>query len=70
MSKRRIQPKNLAPGIEIKPSKIDGRGCFATVPFKKGRKIAEYEGERISRHEVARRLKNKRRLYICGIDSY
>jgi SET domain-containing protein len=40
------------------------------VAFKKWRKIAEYGGERISRHEVARRLKNQRRLYICGIDSY
>ncbi|MBO0858853.1 MAG: SET domain-containing protein-lysine N-methyltransferase [Chloracidobacterium sp.] len=70
MRKSRTQQINLAPGIEIRPSKIDGRGCFATIAFKKGRKIAEYEGERISRHEVARRLKNKRRLYICGVDFY
>ncbi|MGE0132745.1 MAG: SET domain-containing protein [Blastocatellales bacterium] len=64
---RKITP---APGIEVRPSRIDGKGCFAAVRFEKGRKIAEYVGEKISRHEVARRLKNKRRIYISGIDSY
>jgi SET domain-containing protein len=60
----------LAPGIEIKPSGIDGQGCFAAAGFKRGRKIAEYTGEKISRREVARRVKGKRRLYISGINSY
>ncbi|MGH9935459.1 MAG: SET domain-containing protein [Blastocatellia bacterium] len=59
-----------APGVEIGPSRIDGKGCFAAIAFKKGRKIAEYAGERISRHEVARRVKNRRRIYISAIDSY
>jgi len=57
-------------GLEAKPSRIDGKGCFATVAFKKGRKIAEFVGERISRAETARRLKGKRRIRICGVDSY
>lgn len=60
----------LTPGIEVKPSTIDGRGCFATVSFKKGRKIAEYVGERIARQETARRLRGKRRIRICGVDAY
>jgi uncharacterized protein len=60
----------LAHGIEIKPSTIDGKGCFATIRFKKGRKIAEYVGERISRLEIARRLKGRRRIHICGINQY
>jgi uncharacterized protein len=60
----------LAQGIAIKPSTIDGKGCFATIPFARGRKIAEYVGERISRRETARRVKGKRRLYISGVDSY
>ncbi len=60
----------LAPGIEVKPSNIDGKGCFATVSFKKGRKIAEYVGEKISRREIARRLKGKKRIHICGINQY
>ena len=61
---------NFAPGITVKPSKIDRNGCFAIGHFKKGRKIAEYAGEKISRYEVARRLKGQRRLYICGLNSY
>jgi uncharacterized protein len=60
----------LTSGIEIKPSKIDGRGCFATARFTKGHKIAEYVGEKISQREIARRIKGKRRLYISCVDPY
>jgi uncharacterized protein len=60
----------LARGIAINLSKIDGKGCFATVRFARGRKIAEYVGEKISRREISRRVKGKRRLYISGVDSY
>lgn len=59
-----------AAGLTVKKSSIDGRGCFATTRFLKGRKIAEYVGERISRREIARRLRGQRRIHICGIDSY
>ena len=59
-----------AHGIEVKPSDIDGKGCFATVFFPKGRKIAELTGERIARVEAARRMRGRRRLRICAIDSY
>ena len=59
-----------APGIEVRRSGIDGRGCFATAPFKKGRKIVELVGERVYRVEAARRMRGKRRLHICAIDSY
>jgi SET domain-containing protein len=59
-----------APGIEVRESEIDGRGCFATARFKKGRKIVELVGERVSRVEAARRMKGKRRLHICAVDSY
>jgi uncharacterized protein len=62
--------EKYAPGITVKPSAIDGLGCFATKFFPKGRKIAEYEGERISRAETARRLKGKRRIHICAVDIY
>ncbi|HZG51351.1 MAG TPA: SET domain-containing protein-lysine N-methyltransferase [Pyrinomonadaceae bacterium] len=60
----------LAHGLAVRPSRIDGRGCFATVFFRKGRKIAEYEGERISRAEVARRARGRRKLRICAVNSY
>ncbi|HVG29407.1 MAG TPA: SET domain-containing protein-lysine N-methyltransferase [Pyrinomonadaceae bacterium] len=59
-----------APGIRVGESKIDGRGCFATQRFAKGRKIVELVGERVSRVEAARRMRGKRRLHICAVDSY
>lgn len=60
----------LAYGLAVRPSQIDGSGCFATVFFPKGRKIAEYAGERISRAEVARRARVRRKLRICAVNSY
>ena len=57
----------LSPGLQIETSDIDGKGCFATIPFKQRRKIAEYTGERISNAEAIRRGKRKR-LRICGLD--
>ena len=65
-----MKTEQLAHGIEVKPSSIDGRGCFATVPFRARRKVAELTGERVSRVEAARRMRGKRRLHICAIDSY
>lgn len=59
-----------APGLRVGKSKIDGRGCFAARSFRKWEKIAELEGERVSRVEAARRMRGKRRLHICAIDSY
>ena len=60
----------LAPGIAVRPSKIDGKGCFATVLFPKNRKIGELVGERVSRQEAARRMRGRKRLHICAINSY
>src|SRR2546422_7977748 len=57
----------LAAGLTIKPSPIDGKGCFAVTHFRHGRKIAEYTGERISNAE-ARRRSHRRLLRICAID--
>ena len=59
-----------APGLRVGKSKIDGRGCFAARAFRKWEKIAELEGERVSRVEAARRMRGKRRLHICAVDSY
>jgi hypothetical protein len=57
----------LAPGLEIGESPIEGKGCFSRRLFLKGRKIAEYEGERISNAEANRRA-SRRKLRICAID--
>ncbi len=57
----------LAPGLIIKKSPINGKGCFATVHFQRRRKIADYTGERISDDEANRRA-NRRVLRICAVD--
>ena len=65
-----VKKAETAPGIRVGRSKIDGRGCFAARRFRKWEKIAELEGERVSRVEAARRMRGRRRLHICAIDSY
>jgi uncharacterized protein len=62
----------LAPGLAVCPSPINGKGCFAAAFFPRGRKIAEYTGERISRREVARRVRTRRHriMRICALDAY
>jgi hypothetical protein len=65
-----MRKSEIAHGIEIRPSPIDGKGCFATVAFGRRKKVAELTGERVSRMEAARRMRGKRRLHICAIDSY
>ena len=58
----------LATGLTIKKSPIEGNGCFSVSHFKRGRKIAEYAGEKISNAEANRRA-NRRRLRICAINN-
>ena len=57
----------LAPGLSIRTSKINGKGCFATKLFQRRKKIAEYTGERISDLEAQRRA-GRAKLRICDID--
>lgn len=58
----------LAPGLTIRKSPINGKGCFALAHFPRARKIADYTGERISTAEANRRA-NRRLLRICAIDT-
>lgn len=58
----------FAPGLTVKPSPIEGHGCYVTQPFRKGCKVAEYVGERIPTREINRRVRGAARIYICAID--
>src|SRR5260370_3331899 len=58
----------LAAGLSVGPSPINGKGCFAALRFRRGRKIAEYTGERISDLEARRRARQRKVLRICDID--
>jgi len=57
----------LAPGLAIKKSAIEGKGCFATTAFSRRKKIAEYTGERIKNAEANRRA-SRRKLRFCAIN--
>jgi SET domain-containing protein len=58
----------LAPGLTIRKSPINGKGCFATVAFERRRKIADYTGELITNAEANRRA-GRRLLRICAINT-
>jgi uncharacterized protein len=58
----------LAPGLSIRNSAIQGKGCFSVAQFRRGRKIAEYTGEKITTAE-ARRRAGRRKLRICAINN-
>jgi SET domain-containing protein len=58
----------LAPGLSIKKSPIEGKGCFSIAHFGSGRKIGEYAGEKITNSEANRRA-SRRKLRICAINN-
>jgi len=60
--------RHLAPGLTIRKSQINGKGCFATKYFNGRRKIAEYAGEKISNAEANRRA-NRKTLRIFAINN-
>ena len=49
-------------------SRINGKGCFAAVPFRRGRKVGELIGERITNREAARRVAKGGKIRICELD--
>jgi uncharacterized protein len=61
--------QSLAPGISVAPSRIDGKGCFATAKFCQDQQIAEYVGERISLAEAERRRRAPGKISICDVNS-
>ena len=48
-----------APYFKVRRSKVHGMGAFATRRIRKGARIAEYVGERISHAEADRRYEDK-----------
>jgi uncharacterized protein len=54
------QPAAVAtPVVEARDSGIHGRGVYAVTPIRKGTRIIEYLGERISHAEADRRYQEK-----------
>jgi len=60
-----------APELLVAKSKIHGKGVFARTAIRKGTRIVEYDGERISRKEGLRRdrlQQAKGKFYVFAID--
>ncbi len=59
--------ENNSPTYVIRESKIHGKGVFAARDIKKGERIIEYLGEKISKEESNRRgLENEERAKATG----
>src|ERR1700754_1882524 len=56
--KRAVSPAN-SPLVEARNSTIHGRGVYAILPIKKGARVIEYLGERISHGEADARYEKK-----------
>jgi uncharacterized protein len=62
-ARRPLRAKKPAPAnsplVEARDSKIHGRGVYAVLPIKKGMRIMEYLGQRISHAEADARYEKK-----------
>ena len=52
------------PGIEVRSSPIQGRGCFTTRAIKKGTWLLEYTGRRLRREEANRIYHERPTTYL------
>jgi SET domain-containing protein len=53
--------------VRVRQSRIAGKGVFAAQDIKKGRRILQYIGERISKEEAAKRLEQGN-VYLFELD--
>lgn len=57
----------IFPRLIIRSSDIHAAGCFALEPIKKGTRLLEYEGERITKEEGDLRYEGRPFTYLFGI---
>jgi len=50
--------------VEVRESKIAGKGCFAKAAFRRGEYVGELTGDNISLAEARRRARGKRSISI------
>ena len=65
----RGEGERLAIGLSVMKSRLHGFGCFATVHIPKNCAIAEYAGERITRTEAMRRMRQPGVKRISELDA-
>jgi SET domain-containing protein len=54
-------------GLLIGSSHIHRHGCYTTTPLRKGTRIIEYTGERITNAEADRRYEGRELTYLFGL---
>jgi uncharacterized protein len=54
--------------LVVRPSRIHAAGVFTTAPIRKGARIVEYTGPRISPEEADRRYEGAPRTYLYGLE--
>ena len=53
-------------GLIVKSSAIHAAGCYTTRPIRKGRRICEYDGPRMSKAEADERYADRHVTYLFG----
>ena len=67
---KRVKPPT-SPFYEVRRSKIQGRGAFAILPIRKGKKLDEYWGQPITHEEADRRYddsKGRQHTFLFVLD--
>lgn len=54
--------------LVVRPSPIHSVGVFTTTPIRKGRRVVEYSGPRITPEEADRLYENTSRTYLYGLE--
>lgn len=54
--------------LVVRPSPIHSVGVYATTPIRKGTRVVEYDGPRITAEEADRIYENAERTYLYGLD--
>jgi hypothetical protein len=54
--------------LVVRPSPIHSVGVYTTTPIRKGARLVEYIGERITAAEADRRYNGSTRTYLYGLD--
>ena len=56
--------------LEVRPSRLVGRGLYAGVPIARRAKIGEFEGERIGLREARRRARGRAVIAIVELERH
>lgn len=55
------------PSLIIRSSAIHAAGCYTTVPIRKGARIVEYTGPRISKEQADEKYQDSPTTYLFGV---